>query len=249
LNDKRGIALSSNCAGFIAVLRGDYKVAKTRHEESMTIGSELQSPWIIALSCNGLGSVARCLGDYDTAQSMYERSLEIYRQLQDHWSVASSHFHLGTVSLKRDIASARVHFEESLALRREIGDRNGIAHSLCSLGYLTYCDADHSSARAYYTDSLTLFRSIGNRLGIATVVESFASIAVKDNKSDRAALLWGAAEALRAKIGSPLPPYEREEYARDVAEARHALGDQAFLAAWEQGRNMTMEEAAELALS
>ena len=56
-----------------------------------------------------------------------------------------------------------------------------------------------------------------------------------------------AAEALRASLGLPLPPNEREEYDREVAAVGSTLGA-AFSTAWQEGRAMRLEEAMEQAL-
>jgi hypothetical protein len=53
---------------------------------------------------------------------------------------------------------------------------------------------------------------------------------------------------LRDVIDTPLPPKEREQYDSDVAEAKQAMGLEAFMAAWEKGHAMSMEEAIALAL-
>ena len=58
-----------------------------------------------------------------------------------------------------------------------------------------------------------------------------------------AARLWGAAENLRETIGTPLPPVYRADYERSVAATRTQLGEQAFAATWQEGRNMTPEQA------
>jgi hypothetical protein len=46
----------------------------------------------------------------------------------------------------------------------------------------------------------------------------------------------------------PVPPNEREEYDREVVFAWKALSEEAFAAALEEGRAMTMERAIEYAL-
>jgi len=53
----------------------------------------------------------------------------------------------------------------------------------------------------------------------------------------------------RDKISAPLAPNDKEKYESDVAALRLALGNEAFAAAREAGRGMTMEEACELTLS
>jgi DNA-binding NarL/FixJ family response regulator len=58
-----------------------------------------------------------------------------------------------------------------------------------------------------------------------------------------AAQLWGAAEALRETIRVPIPLVERADYERAVAAARAQVGERAFAARWNEGRNMTPEQA------
>ncbi len=65
----------------------------------------------------------------------------------------------------------------------------------------------------------------------------------------RAARLWGAAEALRPSLGAPLPPEPRSYYERSMSAARALLGEGAWKAAFAQGMAMSVEEAAEYALS
>jgi hypothetical protein len=60
---------------------------------------------------------------------------------------------------------------------------------------------------------------------------------------ERAAWLCGAAGGLRTAIGAPLPPAERALYERAVADARAALGDDAFAVAWAHGHALSLERA------
>jgi len=68
---------------------------------------------------------------------------------------------------------------------------------------------------------------------------------------ERAARLFGAADRLRETISRPFPANEWDsdaDYAAEIARVRTALGEKAFVAAWEQGRAMTVEQAVTLAL-
>jgi hypothetical protein len=75
-----------------------------------------------------------------------------------------------------------------------------------------------------------------------------AAVAVGQAQPERAAHLFGAAEGLRAAMGAPLPPADRTEHDRSVAAVRSALGEEAFAAAWAEGRALTLEAAITLAL-
>ncbi len=66
--------------------------------------------------------------------------------------------------------------------------------------------------------------------------------------AERAARLFGAAEAPREAAGASVLPFYRADYERGVAAARAGLGEQSFAAAWERGRSMTLEEAVGYAL-
>jgi non-specific serine/threonine protein kinase len=73
-------------------------------------------------------------------------------------------------------------------------------------------------------------------------------------RSATAALLFGAEAAARVRLGRldsvryppPTPP---ERSADDVASTRHALGDDAFAAAWARGEAMSVDEATRMALA
>jgi hypothetical protein len=54
---------------------------------------------------------------------------------------------------------------------------------------------------------------------------------------------------LREALGAPLPPSERADLDRDIAAMRLALGEEAFSAAWEAGRAMSLSQAVNDALT
>ena len=55
-------------------------------------------------------------------------------------------------------------------------------------------------------------------------------------------------EALREAMGVPIPPYDREDYDRNLAALRQALGENAFAATWADGRATTWEQAVQEAI-
>jgi hypothetical protein len=67
-------------------------------------------------------------------------------------------------------------------------------------------------------------------------------------RAGRALRLFGAADALREQAGTPVPPYRRSGYDRDVAAARAVLDQAASAAAWAEGRGLDWEAAAAYAL-
>ena len=56
-------------------------------------------------------------------------------------------------------------------------------------------------------------------------------------------------QKLREEIGAPTWLKDKQRQDRAIAEARTALGEVAFAAAWEAGRALTWEQAVEYALA
>jgi tetratricopeptide (TPR) repeat protein len=147
-----------------------------------------------------------------------------------------------------DLACARALHEESLAIGRELGDRDAIATNLHSLGAVAYLQGNFASARALYQESLENRSELGDRLGMARALEGLAAVVAALGSSLRAARIWGAAQRLREKIASPLSPIERPRYDERVAAARVLVGDDSvFERAWQEGSVLTLKQATELA--
>ena len=67
--------------------------------------------------------------------------------------------------------------------------------------------------------------------------------------AERAARLYGAAAALRERLGAAVVPWERPAHERDLAAVRAALGPAAFAAAWAAGAALPLEAAVAEALA
>jgi hypothetical protein len=83
---------------------------------------------------------------------------------------------------------------------------------------------------------------------VSWCLAGLAGVAVLDEEPERAARLWGAAEALRLSIGLREAPAARATHKRLMAEVREQLGEAAFDAAWAVREAMPWEAAVEYAL-
>jgi hypothetical protein len=80
------------------------------------------------------------------------------------------------------------------------------------------------------------------------VLESLGGIAFELKEVERSVRLFGAAENLRASVGTPLPPVEQEDRDRYLKLARAALGEEKFTQLWLEGRSMPVEQVIASAL-
>jgi predicted ATPase/class 3 adenylate cyclase len=250
LDDRRGMANSLNNLGNVAWDRGDHAAARALHQESLMIMRELGDRWGTARSLNNLGNVTWDEGDYAGARALHEESLAIWRELGDRGVIAASLFNLGIVAYAlHDYPGAEALYEESLAIAREMGYQQRIASALNELGQLDTDRGDFASAKARHEEGLAIGRELGDKRGIAFALEGLAAVVAALGSSARAARIWGAAERLRAEVGSPVLPKDKPDYDRRVTAARTAAAnDAAFDRAWQDGRALTLEHAVEFAL-
>lgn len=249
LEDKRGIAIALNSLGTVAWHQGDYDSARTFYESSLAMKREEGDLRGIANALNNLGLVAWNQRDYDSARAFYEESLAIRKELGDKVGLATSFHNLGTLTADQsDHDSARTFYEESLALKRELGNTAGIALTLHNLGNSACAQGDYIAARAHYMDSLVRWKKLEDKKGVAHSLEAFARLAAALGQMERTIRLRSASEALHDSLGARRSPNDQEEHDRDLAAARVALGESAFLALWAEGRAWTTEQAIEYAM-
>jgi predicted ATPase/transcriptional regulator with XRE-family HTH domain len=100
-----------------------------------------------------------------------------------------------------DCARALALHGENLALRRELGDKEGIAHSLNNLGLITHDQGDLERAAALHTESLTLKRELGDKRGIAGSLNNLGLLAHAQGDLARAATLHEDSLVLERELG------------------------------------------------
>jgi hypothetical protein len=105
-----------------------------------------------------------------------------------------------------------------------------------------------SNKATIYRQTLLVWQDLGSRAAVANQFECFAFIAVAEEEPQRAAKLFGAAEALREQAQARMTAQEQIEYDRSLAQLRPMLPEAEFNALWSEGRAMTMARAIQFAL-
>jgi DNA-binding CsgD family transcriptional regulator/tetratricopeptide (TPR) repeat protein len=261
LGDEKGIAISRGSLGSVALFRGDHDGASKLLQASLAVlrllKDEREGDREIGvldreLACvlNFYGALASFEGDQATAVARYEEALQLARRVGDVQDIAISLNNLGfTKVVYGEPESATLVLEEALARAQEVRDTLLIANVLINLAFAALIQEDHRRVRTLLEESLTQIQKAGDKQFVPECLEKAAAMAGAQQKSERAAQLWGAAEALREKFRAPLPDDEwtiLKPY-HDAARARLDKG------AWEreftEGWEMRLEEAVEYALS
>lgn len=96
-------------------------------------------------------------------------------------------------------------------------------------------------------ESLAASRELGDGEGIAMCLAGLAGIAGVEGQPERAARLFGAAQALYERIGA-VDRSDRARYDPNISGVRAQLSEEVLAAAWAEGRSMTLEQAIAYAL-
>jgi predicted ATPase/class 3 adenylate cyclase len=244
----RAKALSE--AGTFAWHRGDYEQATVFHGEALELYRQLgdDSGVAFALMCLGVQDLEQ--GDHERAAPFFEEALTLSRKLGDKRTIVYALHNLGEVARHTgQYEQARMLGMEAVSVSREMDDKWSEARDFVWLGMVSaYEGDDYEEAAGFLEEGLELIREVGDWEWVAYSLDSFAVLAGAKAQRKRAARLWGAAEALRKSIGTPLHPTERPDYDRSVAAVRSQLGEAEWGAAFAQGMAMSAEVAAEYAL-
>src|SRR5438067_10086591 len=108
-------------------------------------------------------------------------------------------------------------------------------------------ERSYARAQAYHPESRLLRQKSGHQMALAQSLEDFAVLAGRERQAERAIRLLGAGEAFCETLGARPPVADVSDYGRTVADARTALGEPAFAAAWADGRELSLDRAIEYA--
>jgi DNA-binding CsgD family transcriptional regulator len=96
-------------------------------------------------------------------------------------------------------------------------------------------------------DALLVHQQLGDRWRMASVLEEISgSLARRD--AQLATRLMAAADALRERIGAPVPPAEELDRDASIARLRRSLNQGGFESAWAEGAALPLERAIDLAV-
>jgi hypothetical protein len=232
--DLWGQAVNLYRLGTVLLEQGDVTEAPTLLHKSLAIFRQFGDKGSEAAVMVSLGSLARDLGDY------------LYREVGNKhgfwWAINV----LGDiVLLGGDSGLARAFVESGAALVHDFeASKISVAteHRLRAL--MAREAGDHGRAVALLRQRLALYYSIGSKSYIILGMEELAAAASMPGFADYAARLWGAAERVRETLGHlRATTIERRLFERSVPSIRSAIGEASLVAAWAEGRAMTLDQA------
>jgi len=236
---------------YLATVLGDVDAAVPLAEAARLLAQRLDdlagSAYVAQI--RGLGAAFH--GDPAEAAPLLKQALAAHRRLGDLAAVGYDQAILATVlSVLGDDVGASALFAESLATTESIGEFWTRALALWAVGIQACRRGDLMRATEAERHSIRLRRSLDNRYGIALNLDVLAWTATADGDGERAARLFGAAQAIMQAVGAASVSTGPTAALHDEYEkaAREAVGDNGFARAFQHGLRLSFDEAVAYAL-
>jgi hypothetical protein len=218
-------------------------------EEALAIFRELGDARGEARSLADLAFLAFEQSDLPKARPLLEEAGKISASLEDVRLAAHlQHVRSAIAAAAGDFAEAYALDLDSLAHYREVGDTWQAIIGAWGVGVNAAVLGHFEVSHAHLTECLQVGLELGNRWGASYPLDAFAALAVAQRKYDRAARLFGAADAQRIRSGLVLQEADHPALRAILADAPEFAGAEVE-AARREGRLLSLEEATELAVA
>jgi len=220
-DDRRGVANTLYCLGYVLLRQNCYARGEGLLRESVALSRETGDRWQWAMSLHFLAYANLHQGHYPSATALFEQSLALQGELRDARGTALGLWGAGLVA-QHEGAYARATdlYERSQSLLRGLGEDFALGRVLRGLGEVAWCQGDLARAQALLGESLTMRRTLGDAWGEALSLQSLAAVVLGRGDDAEATALYGESTAIFAAIGDRLGLAQNLEGTAHVARAR-----------------------------
>ena len=206
IQDAQSQAQAQRSLGWLRRKRGEYGTAEERLARAREMYQRLGDIAGVSNVLADIGEIYRLQGKFAEARAYYEDSLSLAAGITDPRLSRKARAHAlkgaGTVATwQGDYATARELNQESLALRRELGDTPGVATLLNNLGIIARFQRDLPGARQMNDESLALFREMGDRWAVGQLLNNQACVASDQGDYAEARRLLEESLLIRRQLG------------------------------------------------
>ncbi|HWE89976.1 MAG TPA: LuxR C-terminal-related transcriptional regulator [Pseudonocardiaceae bacterium] len=249
--DIREYGLVRWAIGLAALVRNDLAVAAARLTEAGEF-AERTGDEVLAAQVKQIWGMA-CVfgGDYPQAVSLLNAGLPTLRAHHMLEGELMSRWMLGLAQgLAEDPESARATLGDGLARSEERGEIYFRGWMLDALQQIELAAGEIDVAETAGLRALRLESEIGNMHALATTTSVLAQIAFRRGQRERAARLFGAADALWSEMGATpaIFPAFGARHSAYLERATDAFGKARFDAAFARGQEMSRESTVRYAL-
>ncbi len=228
----------------VLAVDGDDTAALAARQRLAPLLAGIEDPFLHAASLLAMAWTLPISGDFDGALRQVTASLEEFRGQDEPVFTAMAAFTAGSVH------TALGHYDHALRYLREardLAERSGgtwvSAGSRVQLGILNVLRGRPDEARALLDEALDLSLAARSTPFVTLCLSGYAQLAFAEGDPNRAALLEGAAEGLRGRVGLRAWPHLRRVEADLIGQVRHRLGSGQFDQTFSAGSGLTQRDA------
>jgi predicted ATPase len=226
----------------------DRRAALAVGEEAVALARAAGDDFVLGIALNNLGGVMATLGENERAAAYFEESLEVRRRIGDLSRIALSLSNVANMALSEGkTEKAATMFAEAAEIATAIGDKRHILFALAGLGRVAYREERWEVAGTHARESLRLAQELGMKLPAVEEIVYLAGIAMATGDTARA-VRFAAAAAFHLPLLAPHAADDRN-YQEIVESVKAACDPETWERASADGRAMTLDEAADYALS
>lgn len=247
-----GAAITQAYLAWVACFQGQYETALSLLETSLAVLRPINNH---SLQLTIYGRTAYFQGHIAHAQAAWNESLALAQASQNRQIMAFALDGLALVAAhNNDYPQATALAQAALEASRAINEKRNISISLQTLAQLALQQGQWENARPYLQEALDVTISLHAKRSLARLLEQCAAFNALRGQARlpiarSAAQLFGAAAALRQRIGVPIHPVDQPEATRFRALAAAALPPADWQLAEQEGQHLTLEEALALVKS
>lgn len=223
--------------GFALAYQGEATAAQAVAEAAIEAAAEL-GEFMLGCGYSALGVAALAAGDAAAARNAEQKAWQ-YLGVQPATAIT-------TYARNAEAALAHGDLSEARRLADRAVDTNKGWHQMMALttrARVAIAQGEPEQAERDAHDALTLSAEIDARAGVPDILESLADITRAAGSLHEAARLYGAADAIRQRIGVARFMIHEPAYQTSISALREAMGEKEFESTWTEGTGLTTEQA------
>ncbi|HSR21735.1 MAG TPA: tetratricopeptide repeat protein, partial [Anaerolineales bacterium] len=232
--------------GMTGYFQARYAEAQHALEQALSLARENDDSRGIVMAQHWRANVLNAMGEHVAARSLLEDALGRAKEL--HFDIELARLQNNTAELLRgagDLEAAQALYEQSLASTPSPSTNPFTVYRTLNLAMVTILQGDLGHGRDLVIKGLDLVEQGGHRFASGTLFTllSFAGLLSALERWADAARIYGAFEAERRRGGDPLENADAQFAALFMDRARKELGEQAYQRAFDDGYNLSGDEA------
>jgi predicted ATPase/DNA-binding XRE family transcriptional regulator len=235
--------------GVLAAEQGDYARSQPHFEQALALGRQLNDERLIAGGITSLGIMLMFAQSYEQAAMLLTEGLALAKTEGNPWSIANCQINLGILEIVQgQPAAALPLLHEAHASFVVLGDTVSVANVLGNLGLAYLLLGNLGDAARCYRETIAAYQPLGDADAMADSIDGYARLAALNGYHQRAALLYGAAAAMRERLNHRLFPGFQALLNTFIAETKAALEPSLYEQSWLAGYEIEPQQAVALAL-